>query len=117
MVSGVTFGLGHILNLTRGYTGVEQMAQIVVAVAIGIVLALLVALTGTIIPGVIFHILYNISGSLSAGSMEAELYLAGVVVVTCVVYALFLVRRLRKPRAVDAPPDGAHPAPDRLARA
>jgi membrane protease YdiL (CAAX protease family) len=94
-VSGITFGLGHILNLARGYTGVEQVAQIIVAIAVGIVLALLVAVTGTIVPGVLFHILYNISGSLSAASMETEKYLAAVVVASCVLYSLFLVRRLR----------------------
>jgi hypothetical protein len=63
IVSGVTFGLGHIVNLLNGYSSIEQIGQIIVAVAIGIVLALLVALTNNLWPGIIFHILFNISGS------------------------------------------------------
>ncbi len=61
------------MNLARGYTGEQQLLQIVVAVAIGLVLALLVALTGSILPGVVLHILINISGDLTATDLHQEL--------------------------------------------
>ena len=50
VISGVTFGIGHIVNLARGYTGVEQIVQIGMAVVLGVVLALLFAVSGTILP-------------------------------------------------------------------
>lgn len=57
VISGITFGLGHVVNLARGYTGVEQLIQIGSAIVLGIVLALLFAVTGTIVPLIIFHAL------------------------------------------------------------
>ena len=40
LISGITFGLGHIVNLFNGYTGTEQIMQIIGAAAIGIMLFL-----------------------------------------------------------------------------
>lgn len=116
VVSGLTFGLGHILNLARGYTGVEQLVQIVVAVAVGVVLALLVAVTGSILPGVVFHVLFNVSGSVSAESEPTELVLAGVVVVISIAYSAFLVRHLRGHPATSTT-EAAPRAPDPSVRA
>lgn len=62
-ISGITFGIGHVVNLFRGYAAVELAAQIGVAIVIGIVLALLVAVTKNILPG-IFFILYLILAEL-----------------------------------------------------
>ena len=47
IISGITFGLGHIVNIFRGYQALELVAQIAGAIAIGLVLALLVVETGT----------------------------------------------------------------------
>lgn len=65
IISGITFGLGHIVNLFNGYTGIEQIQQIIVALLIGTVLALLFEITDTIIPGMLFHFLFNIIGEIS----------------------------------------------------
>ncbi|AXH95741.1 CPBP family intramembrane glutamic endopeptidase [Ornithinimicrobium avium] len=110
VVSGLTFGLGHILNLARGYTGVEQLVQIVVAIAVGVVLALLVALTGSILPGVAFHVVFNIVGSVSAGSGRSDLVLAAVVVAVSTAYAVYLVRQLRDHPAPTSPGPAGRPS-------
>jgi len=96
VISGVTFGIGHIVNLARGSTGTQQLLQIVVAVAIGLVLALLVALTGSILPGVVFHILINISGDLTTKDLQQEFYVSAGVLVICAAYRAHLVRQLRR---------------------
>ncbi|MFK5583280.1 CPBP family intramembrane glutamic endopeptidase [Serinicoccus sp. LYQ131] len=100
VISGVTFGLGHVVNLARGYTGLDQILQVVVAIAVGIVLALLVAVTGSIMPGVVFHVLFNISGSLTADDRTTEVYVAVAVLVICAAYSAHLVRQLRHRRTV-----------------
>lgn len=107
VISGVTFGIGHIVNLARGYTGEQQLLQIAVAIAIGLVLALLVALTGSIMPGVVFHILINISGDLTATDLQRELYVSAAVIVVCLGYGAHLVRQLRLTPSAGAPPSGA----------
>ena len=50
IISGVTFGIGHIVNLLRGWSLTDQAIQIVAAVLIGIALAYCAVLTGSILP-------------------------------------------------------------------
>ncbi|MFK5689366.1 lysostaphin resistance A-like protein [Ornithinimicrobium sp. LYQ92] len=107
VISGVTFGLGHVVNLARGYTGLDQILQVVVAIAVGIVLALLVAVTGSIMPGVVFHVLFNISGSLTADDRTTEVYVAAAVLAICAAYSVHLVRQLRHRGTSEAVPGAA----------
>lgn len=103
LIAGVTFGIGHVVNLARGYTGREQILQIGVAVALGIVLTLLFAVTGTIVPLIVFHLLYNIGGSVTAGTPGSELALVVVTVVISAGYALYLVGVLRRSGSTETP--------------
>lgn len=96
VISGVTFGIGHIVNLGRGYTLSDQLLQIAAAVVIGMVLVLLFAVTGSIIPGVLFHMLYNIIGSSTTVPTELGPLLVAATVVVCCIYAVPLVRHLRR---------------------
>lgn len=96
LISGITFGLGHIVNLFRGYGYLELTTQIIAAAAIGIVLAMLAASTGNIVPGIMFHIVFNISGSISnPAESSLEMYVLALMLVTCVIYSLYLVRYLK----------------------
>lgn len=90
IISGVTFGIGHIVNLARGYSVADQAIQIVAGIFIGIALAYLVALTQSMMPGVIFHILFNISGSVTNDNVGMEAQFVIAVAVVMVAYALYL---------------------------
>lgn len=94
IISGLTFGIGHIVNLMRGYSLVDQGLQIVIAIAIGITLALLVAVTESIIPGVVFHTLLNISGNVTNSNLTTELYIVIFSIALCVIYSLYLKKWL-----------------------
>ncbi|XTR52033.1 CPBP family intramembrane glutamic endopeptidase [Pseudarthrobacter sp. So.54] len=94
IISGVTFGLGHIVNLLRGYSPTDQALQVVAAVLIGIALAYCVALTGSIMPGVAFHILFNISGTITAHSVVGDSVTVGIIAAVMIPYILFLRNRL-----------------------
>lgn len=98
LISGITFGLGHIINLTRGYGYAEQVGQIVVAVAIGITLALIAARTRNIVPGIIFHILFNISGSVTRQDAGLETTLAALIIALSLGYAFYLSKSLQHGR-------------------
>jgi membrane protease YdiL (CAAX protease family) len=65
IISGLTFGFGHIVNLLNGYTGIQQILQIVLACTIGILLSVLFVRTKSIMPGIVFHFFFNISSALS----------------------------------------------------
>ncbi len=97
IISGITFGFGHIVNLFNGYTGANQIMQIAVAVLIGIVLSLLFVRTKSIVPGMVFHVLFNV---VSALSVEVEpLYnyiMVGVIIAIGVAYLFYLLRGISR---------------------
>lgn len=111
VISGVTFGIGHIVNLARGMTAVEQIIQIGFGIVLGIVLALLFAVTETIVPLIVFHALLNISGNLTAGDPGAEWLMLAATTVLCAGYAAYLVSVLRGRRADTAMSVPAAPQP------
>jgi membrane protease YdiL (CAAX protease family) len=97
IISGVTFGLGHIINLLNGYSGMNQMIQIIIAVLIGLVLSVLFVRTKSIVPGIIFHFIFNISSALS---MDVEPLqnniMVGIIIAVSSVYLAYLVYLLKK---------------------
>ena len=100
LISGITFGVGHIVNLLRGYGFVDLIGQIIVAMAIGIALALLVAITKNIIPGILFHIVFNISGTITKAEGNLETYLMIVILSISIFYAIYLSRLLHSKKGL-----------------
>jgi len=101
LISGIAFALGHIVNLLRGYGYIEQLTQILLAGGIGIVLALLVAITKNLVPGILFHIVFNISGTISNQSDTTLVpYILISILVVCVGYSLYLMKSLKGIKAL-----------------
>ena len=96
IISGITFGLGHIVNLLRGYGAAQQIEQILLGITLGIGLALLVAITKSIIPGFIFHSLLNTGGTIIQQSDTLETYTVILALVLSAVYAIYLYRYAQK---------------------
>ncbi len=96
VVSSVTFGLGHIINLING-SGMglaENLVQIFFAVLIGFLYVIIFHRGGSLWPCIISHGVFN---SLSAFCAEGEemIYLIILCVLT-VAYALVLMKTLPK---------------------
>lgn len=101
IISGVTFGLGHIVNLLRGYSASELAGQIVLAIVIGILLSLLMARTRSVVVGAVFHILFNFSGTVTnQGSESQGLFLIGLLLISLGTIVLLLRPSLQKKVAV-----------------
>ncbi len=90
LITGTTFGLGHIVNLMRGMTVENQVEQIVLAIVIGILLSLIVEITQSLIPGIIFHILFNFSSTIMIFEAKNEFNLLIFILVLSVVYVFYL---------------------------
>ena len=72
IVSSVTFGIGHIVNLVNG-SGAEllpNILQIIYAMAIGFTFVMIYSKTGSLLPCIITHSVFN---GLSAFSNEAAM--------------------------------------------
>jgi membrane protease YdiL (CAAX protease family) len=96
IISGITFGIGHMVNLLRGY-GLEELAsQIVIAIVLGIILSLLVVITRNLLAGIIFHILFNIGGTITNQESSQQRWLLVIMLLISIPYLLYLLRLLPK---------------------
>ncbi len=100
IVSSVTFGFGHIINLFNG-SGMslsENIIQIISAVAIGFMFVMLYIKSGSLLVCILTHGLFN---SLSAFSDEAVLTpekriaSGSFIVLLSTAYALYIARRIK----------------------
>ena len=59
IVSSVTFGIGHIVNLLNGAPFFDTLLQIIYAIAIGFLFTVLFLKTGSLIPCIVTHSVIN----------------------------------------------------------
>ncbi len=99
IVSSVTFGLGHILNIFTGHDLVPTLIQVVFAVAVGFILTMAFYKSGSLLPNILMHSTVDVL-SLFAKS-DAPQWINwmshGVVLLLAVVYCLYLARRVETP--------------------
>ena len=101
VISSVTFGIGHIINLFNG-SGMElvnNLCQIVFAIAIGFLLVTIFYRGGSLIPCIIVHSAINTLGTFADDAeLTAEMQLLHIAVLIAVTaaYTLILTRTLPK---------------------
>lgn len=101
IVSSVTFGLGHILNLLNG-SGmglIANLCQIVGAVACGFLFVILFYRGGSLIPCIVAHSVNNaVSAFANKAALTAEnrLIFSAINLMLVMAYALILCRTLSK---------------------
>ena len=101
VISSVTFGIGHIINLFNG-SGmdlVSNLCQIVFAVAVGFLLVTIFYRGGSLLPCIIVHSAINTLGTFANDAdltMEMHLLHLAVLIVITVAYTLILTRVLPK---------------------
>ena len=96
IVSSITFGFGHIVNLVngRGMNLTAVLLQIVMAVAMGFLLVTVYLRSGSLIPCILAHAAINISSAFSAeqGTLAATLLGHGLMLLIIIVYLLILAK-------------------------
>ncbi len=60
VISAVTFGLGHIVNLFNGQAGADTILQVVFAVTVGFMMVFLYLRSGSILACIVLHALNNV---------------------------------------------------------
>lgn len=90
IVCSVTFGIGHIVNLLSGHGGTETFLQIGFAIAMGFLFTFVYYKCGSLLPGILAHSLIDVFSVFSARSALADWILIGVVLLTAVLYGLYL---------------------------
>lgn len=101
IISSVTFGIGHIINLFNGsgMNLVENLCQIVFAIAVGFLLVTIFYRGGSLLPCILVHSAINTLGTFANDTnLTAEIHLLhlGILIVVTVAYTLILTRTLPK---------------------
>ncbi|KFJ08125.1 abortive infection protein [Bifidobacterium tsurumiense] len=107
IVSSLTFGLGHIVNMFNGNGAglVENLSQIVGAIAIGFLFVMMFYRGGSLWPCIIAHAVINATSVFSAESQAFSIggIMASVVMIgIALAYAIVLMHTLPKAEAEDS---------------
>ena len=73
IVSAVTFGIGHIVNLFNGYDLFSNILQIIYAVAVGFLLVFIFIRTGSLVPCIVFHSLNNVLSGFGSAQLLTDI--------------------------------------------
>ena len=95
MVSAITFGVGHIVNLLNGADLIPTLMQICYAISIGYLFVIIFYKSKSLVPCIITHCLVN---SLSIFNIEnaISLYIASAfLVIVPLVYAIYIVKNIK----------------------
>ncbi|MBQ8196084.1 MAG: CPBP family intramembrane metalloprotease [Oscillospiraceae bacterium] len=98
IVSSVTFGIGHIVNLLNGAPVFDTVCQIVYAVAIGFCFTVVFKTGKSLIPCIIAHFVVNASSAFGAAPADMQMFGVIATVFLTVVsagYAIYLAVRYK----------------------
>ena len=96
LVSSITFGIGHIVNLLNGADFIPTMMQIGYAISIGYLFVIIFYKSNSIIPCIIAH---GVNNALSVFNVENEVsaYIAPIfLMVVPLIYAIYINKKVKK---------------------
>ena len=99
IVSSVTFGAGHLINLVNGsgMEFVDNLCQVIFAIAVGFLFVILFYRGGSLLPCIITHSLINSAGTFAneaAITIEKHVVHILIMIVITVTYTLVLTKTL-----------------------
>ena len=92
IISSVTFGMGHIVNLLTGHAILETLVQIVFAVAIGFIFTMVYYKCGSLLPLILAHSAIDVLSVFAVDNAVADGLFIGTTIVTAVLYCWYLSR-------------------------
>ncbi len=93
IISAVTFGIGHLVNLLAGQGGLESLLQVFFAIAWGFLFTFTFYKSGSLLICIPVHGLVNACSTFAAPENRAEMPYVAATVVVSVAYCLYLSRR------------------------
>ena len=92
VVSSVTFGMGHIVNLFAGQASFETFVQIVFAISWGFILTMVFYKSGSLLPGILAHAMIDVFSLFGADSALTDQIYVGATIVTAIAYCSYLAK-------------------------
>ena len=92
IISAVTFGIGHIVNLFAGQANLETVIQVFFAIAWGFIFTMVFYKSKSLIPCILTHGLVDAFSKFSANNITFEWIYMGATIVIAIVYCVYLVK-------------------------
>ena len=93
LVSSITFGIGHIVNLLNWADLLPTILQVCYAIAIGYMLVLVFLKSKSIIPYILFHGIFNALSIFNNG--ESQIWSNLLLIVLCLSYAMYINKTVK----------------------
>ena len=92
IISSVTFGMGHIVNLLTGHGNLETIVQIIFAVSLGFLFTMVFYKSGSLLPCIAAHSLIDVFSKFSVDSPTADWINVIVTIILAIAYSIYLCR-------------------------
>ncbi len=114
LISAVTFGIGHVVNLLAGMATAENLRMIVFAIAWGFLFTLVYYKSGSLLLCILVHATVDILSVVAAETAWGDWLYIGATVLIGGAYCLYLAKRVETPVIHRAdPPKEAVPGPQK----
>ena len=92
IVSAITFGIGHIVNLFAGQASFETVMQVIFAISWGFILTMAFYKSGSLIPCIIAHAMVDAISLYGADTEWGDWIYIGVTILVAEIYCVYLGR-------------------------
>ena len=92
LVSAITFGMGHIVNLFTGQAGFETIIQIIFAISWGFILTMVYYKGGSILPCILAHSIIDMCSVVGKDSLLVDWIYIIATVIVAIIYCIYLSR-------------------------
>ena len=93
IVSSITFGIGHIVNLLNGADFIPTLLQVCYAIAIGYMLVMVFYKSKSLIPCIIFHSVFNSLSIFNTGNSTT--FSSIILIIACLGYGIYINKSIK----------------------
>ncbi len=93
IVSAVTFGMGHLVNLFTGQATLDTLLQMVFAVAWGFLLTYAYLKGGSLLPCILIHGIIDAASVFSRDNVVGDTVFMVATILTAIIYCLYLSKQ------------------------
>ncbi len=92
IIVGISFGLGHIVNLFAGQASLDTLVQIIFAIAWGFIFVTIFYKSKSLIPGIIGHGLINAFSKFGVENQVSKWIYIILTIIVAIFYCLYLLK-------------------------
>ncbi|WP_438490908.1 CPBP family intramembrane glutamic endopeptidase [Paenibacillus sp. IHBB 3054] len=101
--SSVFFGILHMANALNGSNIIHILLQVINALLLGFIFALLIETTNHIIPVIVFHFAYDALAMFSNENLDQEVLLVSILNILYLIYGIYLAYNLVRRNKINPP--------------